>query len=82
MLKASEMKIVSGDQLQVVQDEINRLLSKDWTLHGDFKATLAFENSESGYASRLFYVQALVRLQAFEPPAPSPIAVGGPNLFR
>lgn len=75
MLKASEMRIVTGDQPSQVQDEINRLLSKDWTLHGDLKVV--------HITTGLTYAQALVKLMAFEPPGASPIAQpGGPLIMR
>jgi hypothetical protein len=74
MLKASEMKIVTNTEAQAAQDEVNRLLSKDWTLHGDLKVI--------SHCGALTYAQALVKLQAFEPPGASPIAQpGGPGLF-
>lgn len=75
MLKASEMKIVTSDQPSGAQDEVNRLLSKDWTLHGDLKVV----HTTTG----LTYVQALVKLMTFEPPGVSAIAQpGGPMLMR
>jgi hypothetical protein len=74
MLKASEIRIVVNTDSNQAQEEINRLLSKDWALHGDLKVV----HSSSG----LSYTQALVRLMAFEPPGVSAIAQpGGPMIL-
>ena len=75
MLKASEMKIVTSDNATSAQDEVNRLLSKDWTLHGDLKVV--------SHCGSMTYAQALVKLMAFEPPGASAITQpGGPLIMR
>ena len=75
MFKASEMRIVSGDAPATVVEEVNRLLTKDWTLHGDLKVVHC--------STGMNYVQALVKLAAFEPPGASGITqMGGPLIMR
>ena len=76
MLKAAEMKVVTGDNPSPFQDEVNRLLSKEWTLHGDLKII-----STASTPTGLIYLQALVKLMAFEPPSASPIAQPGVPLI-
>ena len=70
MLKAVEMKIVTGDSAQEVAEGVNRLLSKGYTLHGSLNVVYA--------SAGLTYTHALVKVEPVEVPGMSPLAMGGP----
>jgi hypothetical protein len=59
MLKATEIKMVTATNLEMFQENINKLLKDNWTLHGEIKAV-----SHNG---GMTYIQPMVKLEMFEP---------------